>query len=107
MSPRARKVWADLFHNKARSALVVLSMSTGVFAVGLVAGTRQTGEDVRSQNGAQHTCPGQQLLLWVSRAGGEGQQGAPAAMLQPLGRMKADVSHARWRCETGCTRGVD
>ena len=35
-SPRWRKVWADLRVNKLRSALVVLSISVGVFAVGMV-----------------------------------------------------------------------
>ena len=32
------KVWRDLVHNKARTALVVLSIAAGVFALGLVLG---------------------------------------------------------------------
>ena len=36
LSPRWRKVWADLWGNKLRTVLVVLSISVGVFAVGMV-----------------------------------------------------------------------
>jgi len=36
MPPRWRKVWADLWGNKLRTLLVVLSISVGVFAVGMV-----------------------------------------------------------------------
>lgn len=36
VSPRWRKVWADLAGNKLRTLLVVLSISVGVFAVGMI-----------------------------------------------------------------------
>lgn len=36
LTPRWRKIWADLWGNKLRTALVVLSISVGVFAVGMV-----------------------------------------------------------------------
>lgn len=36
LPPRWRKVWADLWGNKLRTALVVLSITVGVFAVGMV-----------------------------------------------------------------------
>ncbi|BBB93468.1 MAG TPA: FtsX-like permease family protein [Methylomusa anaerophila] len=36
LSPRWRKVWADLWGNKLRTMLVMLSISVGVFAVGMV-----------------------------------------------------------------------
>jgi putative ABC transport system permease protein len=36
LSPRWRKVWADLAGNKLRTLLVVLSISVGVFAVGMI-----------------------------------------------------------------------
>lgn len=36
LSPRWCKVWADLWTNKLRTALVVLSITVGVFAVGVV-----------------------------------------------------------------------
>jgi putative ABC transport system permease protein len=35
-----RKVWRDLAHNKMRTVLVVLSMATGLFALGMVLGMR-------------------------------------------------------------------
>jgi putative ABC transport system permease protein len=37
VSPRWRKVWRDLWSNKTRTFLVILSIAVGVFAVGLVA----------------------------------------------------------------------
>jgi hypothetical protein len=40
MSVVWRKVWRDLAHNKTRTALVVLSMATGLFALGMVLGMR-------------------------------------------------------------------
>lgn len=36
LPPRWRKVWADLWGNKLRTLLVILSISVGVFAVGMV-----------------------------------------------------------------------
>lgn len=38
MKPRWRKVLSDLWDNKVRTLLVVLSISVGVFAVGMIAG---------------------------------------------------------------------
>ena len=38
MSIAWRKVWRDLWHNKFRTVLVVLSTAVGVFALGLVFG---------------------------------------------------------------------
>jgi putative ABC transport system permease protein len=40
IGPRWRKVLADVWSNKTRTALVVLSIAIGVFAIGLVNGTR-------------------------------------------------------------------
>jgi len=40
MSPRWRKVVRDLWGNKTRTALVVLSIAVGVFAVGMITATR-------------------------------------------------------------------
>src|SRR3954470_11934438 len=40
LSPRWRKVLADLTSNKTRTILVVLSIAVGVFAVGMIAGSR-------------------------------------------------------------------
>lgn len=39
LRPRWRKVLADLWENKSRTALVVASIAIGVFAVGMIAGT--------------------------------------------------------------------
>jgi putative ABC transport system permease protein len=38
LSPRWRKVLRDLWHNKTRTVIVVLSIAVGVFAVGMIAG---------------------------------------------------------------------
>ncbi len=38
MRPRWRKVLADLWENKARSLLVIVSIAVGVFSVGMIAG---------------------------------------------------------------------
>ncbi|HUX87783.1 MAG TPA: FtsX-like permease family protein [Chloroflexota bacterium] len=38
-TPRWRKVLGDLFGNKTRTALVVLSIAVGIFAVGMIAGS--------------------------------------------------------------------
>ena len=40
LSPRWRKVLRDLWSNKTRTILVVLSIAVGVFAVGMIAGSR-------------------------------------------------------------------
>ncbi len=40
LSPRWRKVLRDLWSNKTRTALVVLSIAVGVFAVGMIASSR-------------------------------------------------------------------
>ena len=42
LSPRWRKVLRDIWGNKLRTVLVVLSIAVGVFAVGMIAGTRAT-----------------------------------------------------------------
>src|SRR5512134_2440024 len=41
MKPRWRKVLHDLFDNKARTLLVVLSIAVGVFSIGVIAGAYQ------------------------------------------------------------------
>src|SRR5436309_748398 len=40
LSPRWRKVLRDLWSNKTRTLLVVLSIAVGVFAIGMVGGSR-------------------------------------------------------------------
>src|SRR5215208_3284383 len=41
MKPRWRKVFHDLWDNKARTLLVVLSIAVGVFSIGVIAGAYQ------------------------------------------------------------------
>jgi len=38
MQPRWRKTLSDLWDNKVRTALVVISIAVGVFSVGMIAG---------------------------------------------------------------------
>ncbi|NIO70405.1 MAG: FtsX-like permease family protein, partial [Anaerolineae bacterium] len=40
LNPRWRKVLRDLWHNKTRTVIVVLSIAVGVFAVGMIASTQ-------------------------------------------------------------------
>jgi putative ABC transport system permease protein len=40
LSPRWRKVLRDLWNNKSRTLLVVISIAVGVFAIGMIAGTQ-------------------------------------------------------------------
>ncbi len=52
-SPRWRKVLADLWSNKTRTVLVVLSIAVGVFAVGMISGSSQImTRDLRAQYAA-------------------------------------------------------
>src|SRR6185503_11207720 len=41
MKPRWRKVFHDLWDNKGRTLLVVLSIAVGVFSIGVIAGAYQ------------------------------------------------------------------
>jgi putative ABC transport system permease protein len=40
LAPRWKKIWRDLWVHKSRTALVVLSIAIGVFAVGVISGTK-------------------------------------------------------------------
>src|SRR5690349_8685391 len=40
LSPRWRKILGDMWSYKIRTAIVVLSIAVGVFAVGMIAGTQ-------------------------------------------------------------------
>jgi putative ABC transport system permease protein len=52
-SPRWRKVLADLWGNRTRTILVVLSIAVGVFAVGMIGGSGQImTKDLRAQYAA-------------------------------------------------------
>ena len=49
LTPRWRKIVRDLWHNKARTLIVVLSIAVGVFAVGMIVSTQiMLAEDMSS-----------------------------------------------------------
>ena len=62
LSPRWRKVLRDLWHNKTRTVLVVLSIAVGVFAVGMIVSTEIMMADDLSTSYAA-TDPGTGLPL--------------------------------------------
>ncbi len=60
VSPRWRKVISDLWGNKTRTVLVVLSIAVGVFAVGMIAGSSVIlTRDLRAQYAASSPSSGQ------------------------------------------------
>jgi putative ABC transport system permease protein len=62
LKPRWRKVLTDLWGNKVRTALVVFSIAIGVFAIGMIVGTRiMLLEDLGASYAA--TSPGSAVLL--------------------------------------------
>lgn len=75
VAPRWRKVLRDLWSQKARTVLVVLSIAVGVFAVGMIAGTRVTlsrslttsWQTVRPSSGTLYTATFDEELLWTVR----------------------------------------
>jgi putative ABC transport system permease protein len=75
ITPRWRKVLRDLWSQKARTVLVVLSIAIGVFAVGMIAGTRVILSDaltdswlsVRPASGTLYTAEFDEELLWTIR----------------------------------------
>ena len=55
LSPRWRKVLGDLWSNKTRTVLVVLSIAVGVFAVGMIAGSQvMLAHDMSAANDASN-----------------------------------------------------
>jgi putative ABC transport system permease protein len=56
LSPRWRKVLRDLWGNKTRTILVVLSIAVGVFAVGMIGGSRaMLANDLAAANSAANS----------------------------------------------------
>ena len=99
------KVWRDLAHNKARTALVVLSIAVGVFALGVVFGARGVidvylARENEFSQAANVTFKGDRL----------GRQTVEAALREP-GVANAEietVAPIRWRVpdETEWQQGV-
>src|SRR4051812_26838318 len=55
LSPRWHKVLGDLWSNKTRTILVVLSIAVGVFAVGMIAGSQDMlANDLKVANDASN-----------------------------------------------------
>jgi len=55
LSPRWRKELGDLWSNKTRTILVVLSIAVGVFAVGMIAGSQvMLAHDMAAANDASN-----------------------------------------------------
>jgi putative ABC transport system permease protein len=50
LNTRWKKVIRDLWGNKSRTALVVMAIAVGVFAIGVVSGSRETIETVLNES---------------------------------------------------------
>jgi putative ABC transport system permease protein len=103
LSTRWRKVLRDLWGNKARTVLVILSIAVGVFAVGMIAGSQTSFS--QGLNGAWTAAhpPGATLytdlfddeLLWTVRKM-EGVQEADGRR-QAYVRFRTDPQAEQWR----------
>lgn len=89
LSARWAKVWGDLWGNRTRTLLVVVSIAVGVFVVGMVAGSRQIilrgmADDYAAANPASATLSmtpfGGGLLRTVRRVPGVGTAEGRATM---------------------------
>ncbi len=75
LRPRWRKVLRDLWGYKARTVLVVLSLAVGVFAVGMIVGTRvvlsremhASWASVNPSSAVLYTAPFDDELIWMVR----------------------------------------
>ena len=63
LSPRWRKVLRDLWGNKLRTVLVVLSIAVGVFAVGMIAGAGETA--MTALDASWNSTDPASLTLWA------------------------------------------
>jgi putative ABC transport system permease protein len=80
LSPRWRKVLADLRSNKARTVLVVLSIAVGVFAIGMVGGSNVMMADALHRT-YRTTNPASAQITTVDPFGDE--------LLEAIARMRA------------------
>ena len=103
LSPRWRKVLRDLWGNKARTILVVLSIAVGVFSVGMIAssqvlfarGLNESWASVNPYDAQLFTAPFDEELLWTVRnmpevADADGRRGFGV-------RFQANADDERWR----------
>lgn len=83
LSPRWRKVLRDLWGNKTRTVLVVLSIAVGVFAVGLITGTQAVlFQDMNLSFLASNPA---QIVLFADRS--EEEERFDEALVQAVRRM--------------------
>jgi putative ABC transport system permease protein len=102
LSPRWRKVLRDLWGNKARTVLVVLSIAVGVFAVGMIAGSQSvfsrglndTWVSANPPSAVLYTMPFDDEFLWAVRNMPEVQE-ADGRRSMYL-RFKADPQAEQW-----------
>jgi putative ABC transport system permease protein len=103
LSTRWRKVLRDLWGNKARTILVVLSIAVGVFAVGMVAGSQvlfsrelnQSWASVNPYDAQLFTAPFDEELLWTVRHMPEVEE---ADGRRSIGlRFRTSSDDAQWR----------
>jgi putative ABC transport system permease protein len=103
LSPRWRKVLRDLWGNKARTVLVVLSIAVGVFAVGMIAGSQSvfsrglndTWASANPPSAVLYTMPFDDEFLWTVRNMPEVEE-ADGRRSMYL-RFKADPQAEQWR----------
>jgi putative ABC transport system permease protein len=103
LSPRWRKVLRDLWGNKARTVLVVLSIAVGVFAVGMIAGSQSvfsrglndTWASANPPSAVLYTMPFDDEFLWAVRNMPEVEE-ADGRRSMYL-RFKANPQAEQWR----------
>ena len=91
-----RKAWRDLAHNRLRTALVVLSIAVGVFALGLIFGAKEVIRDCMTED-HRATQPAH-VVFW----GGPFDQDVVDTVLQEPGVADADgriQASIRWKLE--------
>ncbi|MFN8457418.1 MAG: ABC transporter permease [Anaerolineae bacterium] len=106
LNPRWRKVARDLWGNKTRTVLVVLSIAVGIFAVGLIAGTQAVlFEDMNTIFRASN--PAQAVLFAGRSDGGEPADDLFDDALVEAVRRTAGVQDAEGRTEMGVRLRMD
>jgi putative ABC transport system permease protein len=57
MNVRWIKVWRDLWSNRSRTVLVILSIAVGVFAIGMIASTQAALTSLSASNTLRYIPP--------------------------------------------------
>lgn len=93
--PRWRKVLRDMWNNKTRTVLVVLSIAVGVFAVGMIATSRVILERDLARSYAETNPASAQLLVSYFMLGGT-EEGFGDDLVEAVRRMR-EVEEAEGR----------